>query len=70
MLEFLITSLKIVFSLANRADQMKCCHMRSSCAFPLFAKVKGVNKVCSAIKLCSYYFSHYVSIDINVTGIL
>ena len=40
---------------------MKCCHMGSSCAFPLFAKVKGVKKVCSAIKLCSYYFSHYVS---------
>ena len=32
--------------------------------------VKGVKKVCSTIKLCSYYFGHYVSYDINVTGIL
>ena len=31
--------------------------------------VKGVKKIRSAIKLC-YYFSHYVSNDINVTGIL
>ena len=36
----------------------------------LETKLKGVNKVCSAIKLCSYYFSHYVSNDINVTGII
>ena len=27
--------------------------------------VKGVKKVCSAIKLCSYYFSYYVSDDIS-----
>ena len=32
--------------------------------------VKGFKKVPAAIKLCSYYFSHYVSNDINVTGIL
>ena len=32
--------------------------------------IKGVKKVLSAIKLCSYYFSHNVSNDINVTGIL
>ena len=32
--------------------------------------VKGVKKVRSEIKLCSYYFSHYVSYDTNVTGIL
>ena len=32
--------------------------------------IKGVKKVRSAIKLCSYYFSHDVSNDINVTGIL
>ena len=31
--------------------------------------IKGVKKVRFAIKLCSYYFSHYVSYDINVTGI-
>ena len=31
--------------------------------------IKGVKKVRSAIKLCSYYFS-YVSNDIKVTGIL
>ena len=30
--------------------------------------IKGVKKVRSAIKLC-YYLSHYVSYDINVTGI-
>ena len=33
-------------------------------------KVKGVKKVRSAIKLCSYYFRYYLSDDINVTGIL
>ena len=32
--------------------------------------LKGVKKVCSDIKLCTYYFSHFVSNDINVTGIL
>ena len=32
--------------------------------------VKGVKKVGSAIKLCSYYFSRYVYNYINVTGIL
>ena len=32
--------------------------------------VKGVKKVRSAIKLCSYYFSYYVSNDIQATGIL
>ena len=32
--------------------------------------LKGVKKVCSTIKLCSYYFSYYVSNDINVIGIL
>ena len=32
--------------------------------------IKGVKKVRSTIKLCSYYYSHYVSDDINVTGIL
>ena len=32
--------------------------------------LKGVKKVRSAIKLCSYYFSHYVSNDTSVTGIL
>ena len=31
--------------------------------------IKGAKKVRSAIKLCSYYFSYYVSNDINVTGI-
>ena len=34
------------------------------------ATIKGVKKFRSAIKLCFYYFSHYVSNDINVTGIL
>ena len=33
-------------------------------------KLKGVTKVCSAIKLFSYYFSYNVSLDINFTGIL
>ena len=28
--------------------------------------LKGVKKVRSAIKLCSFYFSYYVSNDINV----
>ena len=32
--------------------------------------LKGVKKVSSAIKLCSYYFSYNVSSDTNVTGIL
>ena len=32
--------------------------------------IKGVKKVHSAIKLCSYYFSFNKSNDINVTGIL
>ena len=32
--------------------------------------LKGVKKVRSAIKLCSYHFSYNVSNDINVTGIL
>ena len=34
------------------------------------ADIKGVKKVRSAIKLCSYYFIYYVPNDINVTGIL
>ena len=29
--------------------------------------IKGVKKVFSAIKLCFYYFSYYVSNGINVT---
>ena len=32
--------------------------------------LKGVKKVCSAINLCSYYFSYNVSNDINVPGTL
>ena len=32
--------------------------------------LNGAKKVRSAIKLCSYYFSYYVSNGINVTGIL
>ena len=32
--------------------------------------IKGVKKVRSAIKLCSYYFRYNVSNGINVTGIL
>ena len=36
----------------------------------LYHVIKGVKKVRSTIKLCSYYYSHYVSDDINVTGIL
>ena len=30
--------------------------------------IKGVKKVCYAIKVSSYYFSYNVSNDINVTG--
>ena len=36
----------------------------------LYLLLKGVKKVRSAIKLCSYYFSYNVSNGINVTGIL
>ena len=32
--------------------------------------LKGVKKVCSAIKLYSHYFSYNVSNYINVTGLL
>ena len=32
--------------------------------------LKGVKKLRSAIKLCSYYFRYYVSNDIHVSGIL
>ena len=32
-----------------------------------FKYIKGVKKVHSAIKLCSYYFSYNVCNDINVT---
>ena len=42
----------------------------NSSTFQACANTEGVKKVHSAIKLCSYYFSHYVSNDINVTGIL
>ena len=35
-----------------------------------FPYLKGVKKVGSAIKLCSYYISCNVSNDIKVTGIL
>ena len=40
----------------------------SSCAVD--TDVKDVKKVRSAIKLCSYKFSYYVSYDIYVTGIV
>ena len=40
----------------------------SSC--PVDTDVKGVKKVRSAIKLCSYIFSYNVSNDILVTEIL
>ena len=36
----------------------------------LVTYLKGVKKVCSAIKLCSYYFSYNLSNGINVTDTL
>ena len=50
--------------------EVKVCETYTSLFRHSASDIKGVKKVRSTIKLCSYYFDYSVSDDINVTGIL